>query len=554
PNALTSAHTTLPFGSRILVTNEANDLSVELRVNDRGPFPDGRVLNVTSAAATALGLSGDGLENVRIKYLGQRVTAIGGDTLETRQLETRTQSLTLRADDEILSMNYAPDGTLIATGSASGQIRIWDAATGTLRAESSIETNGVLDVKFSPNGRRLLIADDRGVLRVWDSLSLEPIADPVSNNASINAVSYSNRGNWIAIGTDRSDVSVLEADTLIERIALEGHTSSVQTIDFSSDDQLLVAAGDDGSIRTWDIATGEMRLLNEGDGVLPTQAVYSPDDRYILVVAIDGTIKTLDARTGDVVSTLDDISMFNEAAETYVFARFSPDAERLLTIRPGDEEVQLWGFAILDSSASTPRNIRSGGRIIADAALTPRGTLPGARAVFSPTENRVLTANGANTATIWTELSDGTWLPARNELPCRSEDGQAFFESFAPNEFEKLWVWSKSSGLCQIAVSGDLLTFTYPLPDDTTMVKMIPAPGGTALSSFLIGRANGTVEHRGKVADAPRAIYHGHGGPITQIEIARSSAGLRAAIAAGDGSVQIVDLPARDASYSRDLT
>jgi rare lipoprotein A len=58
PNALTAAHRTLPFGSRVRITNRNNGRSAVVRISDRGPFVRGRIIDVTPAAAKALGFSG----------------------------------------------------------------------------------------------------------------------------------------------------------------------------------------------------------------------------------------------------------------------------------------------------------------------------------------------------------------------------------------------------------------------------------------------------------------------------------------------------------------
>jgi rare lipoprotein A len=58
PGAMTAAHRTLPFGSKVLVTNKRNGRSVVVTINDRGPFVHGRIIDVTPAAASALGFSG----------------------------------------------------------------------------------------------------------------------------------------------------------------------------------------------------------------------------------------------------------------------------------------------------------------------------------------------------------------------------------------------------------------------------------------------------------------------------------------------------------------
>jgi rare lipoprotein A len=58
PGALTAAHRSLPFGTKVRVTNKNNGRSVVVTINDRGPFVRGRVIDVTPAAAQALGFSG----------------------------------------------------------------------------------------------------------------------------------------------------------------------------------------------------------------------------------------------------------------------------------------------------------------------------------------------------------------------------------------------------------------------------------------------------------------------------------------------------------------
>jgi rare lipoprotein A len=58
PGALTAAHRSLPFGTKVRVTNKNNGRSVVVTINDRGPFVRGRVIDVTPAAARALGFSG----------------------------------------------------------------------------------------------------------------------------------------------------------------------------------------------------------------------------------------------------------------------------------------------------------------------------------------------------------------------------------------------------------------------------------------------------------------------------------------------------------------
>ena len=71
PDELTAAHRTLPFGTRVRVTNLENGRRVVVRINDRGPFKKGRVLDVTPAVARRLGFAQAGLAHVRLDVLGR---------------------------------------------------------------------------------------------------------------------------------------------------------------------------------------------------------------------------------------------------------------------------------------------------------------------------------------------------------------------------------------------------------------------------------------------------------------------------------------------------
>jgi len=73
-NGLTAAHRTLPLGSEVHVTNVTNGKSVRVRINDRGPFVRGRVIDLSRGAAKQLGIIRRGTERVRVHVLhrGQR--------------------------------------------------------------------------------------------------------------------------------------------------------------------------------------------------------------------------------------------------------------------------------------------------------------------------------------------------------------------------------------------------------------------------------------------------------------------------------------------------
>jgi rare lipoprotein A len=75
PGGMTAAHKTLPFGTMVRVTNDQNGRSVVVRINDRGPFVAGRIIDLMPAAARAIGC--DGLAHVTLTVVGKSGHARG---------------------------------------------------------------------------------------------------------------------------------------------------------------------------------------------------------------------------------------------------------------------------------------------------------------------------------------------------------------------------------------------------------------------------------------------------------------------------------------------
>src|SRR6056297_3562415 len=104
---LTAAHPSLPFDTRVRVTNLDNGRSVVVRINDRGPFAHARVIDLSRAAAEAIGLIATGVADVRIELAG------GPDGVRTLLVDAR-----LTGYDVILP--GADPGSLVVLRSASG--------------------------------------------------------------------------------------------------------------------------------------------------------------------------------------------------------------------------------------------------------------------------------------------------------------------------------------------------------------------------------------------------------------------------------------------------
>lgn len=86
PNELTAAHRSLPFGTRVLVENLSNGRSVVVRINDRGPFIGGRIIDLSKAAAASIGMINAGTAKVRVTTAdgGSALAALGEATAKTK--------------------------------------------------------------------------------------------------------------------------------------------------------------------------------------------------------------------------------------------------------------------------------------------------------------------------------------------------------------------------------------------------------------------------------------------------------------------------------------
>ncbi len=68
PTELTAAHKKLPFGTKVKVTNLSNGKTVTVRINDRGPYVAGRIIDLSKAAAKEIGMLNSGVAKVKIRY------------------------------------------------------------------------------------------------------------------------------------------------------------------------------------------------------------------------------------------------------------------------------------------------------------------------------------------------------------------------------------------------------------------------------------------------------------------------------------------------------
>jgi rare lipoprotein A len=131
----TAAHRTLPFGAEVRVVNLTNAKRVEVRITDRGPFVDGRIIDLSRAAARRIDLIGPGTVRVRIEVLGYGVARPGFDGafgVQAGAFRSRKKAEQLR---NRLAKNFAPVELLAPAGTA----RDWRVIVGRRSTQADAE-------------------------------------------------------------------------------------------------------------------------------------------------------------------------------------------------------------------------------------------------------------------------------------------------------------------------------------------------------------------------------------------------------------------------------
>lgn len=111
-NKLTAAHKTLPFGTKVRVTNLANQQKAEVIINDRGPYVDGRIIDLSRSAAEMLGFLNQGLADVQVEILD---AGDGKSSMETRIIDRVTVDEKEFYDFEIERLRPSGYGVQIGT-------------------------------------------------------------------------------------------------------------------------------------------------------------------------------------------------------------------------------------------------------------------------------------------------------------------------------------------------------------------------------------------------------------------------------------------------------
>lgn len=277
-----------------------------------------------------------------------KLLASAGDDKTVKLWETakwrETASLTGH-EQQIRSVAFSPDGRTLASGGYDRFVKLWDVAE--RRELSTLRGHGgrIYNVAFSPDGKTLATASDDHTAKVWNvATDVSPITELKSHTNEINAAVFSPDGKTVATGSDDQTIKLWDANTGRELKTLVGHNARVQSLAFSPDGNRLAASDRQGAVIFWDAATGQQRLkipVYQGEAI---GLAFSPDGNKLAVTGYGEIYSTklpiygvtlLDANSGQ------RLAFFKGHTTRTLAAAFSPDG-KLLASAGSDFVVKLW--------------------------------------------------------------------------------------------------------------------------------------------------------------------------------------------------------------------
>jgi len=200
--------------------------------------------------------------------------------------------------DGVWSLAFSPDGSLLASSSDDHTVRLWDSHSGHCLRILQDHTNRVRAIAFSPDGRTLASGSDDQTIRLWDVSTGNCLTTLHGHSSRVWSVSFSPDGNLLASGSTDQTVRLWDTSTRSCLATLRGHTSWIRSVAFHLNENILASGSDDQTIRLWDISTGNCLTTLHGHTSRVWSVAFRPASDIVGSSSEDQTIRLWNIHTG----------------------------------------------------------------------------------------------------------------------------------------------------------------------------------------------------------------------------------------------------------------
>ena len=318
-------------GTRGIERSARNLLAAQRQGDMQQPgYLAGNMLNLLSYAGCSLRDFDFSHVTVRQAYL-QNVALPGVNFSHAHFISTVFTS----TFGNVLSIASSPGENLLAVGTSTGDIWLYQVARGTLVHAFQGHSDGVWSVAFSPDGHTLASASDDATIRLWDIDTGRWLYILRDHTNRVRSVTFSPDGHTLASGSDDATIRLWDASSGLSLKTLQGHSGRVWSVAFAPGGKLLASGSTDQTVRLWDVASGDCTNILQGHSNWVRSLAFHPDGSQLASASDDQSVRVWEVSSGRCLKTLQGHT--NRAWSV----AFSPDGE---TIASGseDQSVRLW--------------------------------------------------------------------------------------------------------------------------------------------------------------------------------------------------------------------
>ncbi len=236
---------------------------------------------------------------------------------------------------ELIGMDFSPDGRWFAGGGNDCMVHMWDAKSGAVVKNLGGPLSRITSLQFSGDSKWLAGVDGDGTSWLWDTANWNEISCWQGAQTETRNVRWSPDGRNIASGQMMSKVSIWDPFSCTSIMTLMGHSHRVRAVAFSPDGQYIATGSDDATAILWDLTNGQRLVDFRAHTLFVLDIAFSEDGRRLFTASEDGTLKVWETESGRDLITLHGHTTIVQRLD------YSPE-NNFLASADGDGLVHLW--------------------------------------------------------------------------------------------------------------------------------------------------------------------------------------------------------------------